>query len=104
METRPCPICQTDMFYNPRHPNEVCKRCVGRATDGHGRYVKFYNRTLSSGCVGFYADADGKEEYNSCICYVSKQKCKAQEARFGGIVIELIAQKNKDENSYFEEE
>jgi hypothetical protein len=90
METAPCPICKKDLFYNPRYPNEVCKSCVGRATDGHGRYVRFYNRAISSGYIAFYADADGREEYLSHICYISKQKCEAKEARFGGIVVELI--------------
>ena len=97
MKKSSCPICQNEMFYNPHYPDEVCKSCVGRATDGHGRYVKFYNRNLASGIIGFYADADGKEEYEQTTCYVSKQKCKVKEARFGGVVIELITQ--KDENS-----
>lgn len=96
METAPCPICQKDLFYNPRYPNEICKSCVGRATDGHGRYLKFYNRSISEGCIAFYADTDGKEEYKSFICYVSKQKCKAKEAHFGGIVIEVLKRNNTE--------
>ncbi|WP_291722297.1 hypothetical protein [Bernardetia sp.] len=97
MKTSSCPICQNEIFYDSNYPNELCKSCVGRATDGHGRYVKFYNRNLASGIIGFYADADGKEEYEHTTCYVSKQKCEAKEARFGGVVIELIP--SKDGNS-----
>ncbi|WP_338761339.1 hypothetical protein WAF17_15305 [Bernardetia sp. ABR2-2B] len=77
------------MFNNASYPNEICKKCIGRATDGHGRYLKFYNRTISDGYIAFYADADGREEYHSNICYVSKRKCIAKAARFGGIVVEI---------------
>ncbi|WP_338793224.1 hypothetical protein V9L05_10850 [Bernardetia sp. Wsw4-3y2] len=97
MEIVLCPICQDSMFENSRYPNEICKKCVGRATDGHGRYVRFYNRTISGGCIAFYVDPDGREEYHSTICYVSKQKCQAKEARFGGIVIELVKLKDKNQ-------
>lgn len=97
MEIVLCPICQESMFGNSHYPNEICKKCVGRATDGHGRYVRFYNRTISSGCIAFYVDPDGREEYHSTICYVSKQKCQAKEARFGGIVIELVKLKDKNQ-------
>lgn len=94
------------MFHNPRYPNEICKQCVGRATDGHGRFLKFYNRTISDGYIAFYADADGKEEYHSSICYVSKQKCEAKEAKFGGIVVELtqLETKSEDNSTHSEEE
>ena len=96
METSLCPICQNSMIYTSRYPDEICKNCVGRATDGHGRYLKFYNRTISKGYIAFYADADGREEYYSSVCYVSRQRCEAKEARFGGIVVELF--RNEEEN------
>ncbi len=98
MKTVSCPICKNNLFYNSYYPNEICKRCVGRATDGHGRYLKFYNRTISNGYISFYADADGREEYCSTICFVSKQKCQAKEARFGGIVVEIIKLENNEDN------
>jgi len=90
METVSCPICKKSMFHNPRYPNEVCKYCVAHATDGHGRFLKFYNRTISDGYIAFYADADGKEEYRSSACFINKKKCCAKEAKFGGIVVELV--------------
>ncbi len=95
MEIVSCPICNSNLFYNPHYPNEVCKKCVGRATDGHGRFLRFYNRTISSGYIAFYADADGREEYDNNICYVSKIKCLAKEARFGGIVVEILKKIDK---------
>ncbi len=96
MKTIHCPICQNPKFYNSNCPNEICKKCVGRATDGHGRYVRFHNRTISTGCIAFYLDADGKEEYCSTLCYVSKQKCRAKADKFGGVVIELLHLKDKN--------
>ena len=46
MATAPCPICQKAIFYNPRYPNDICKNCVGYATDRHKHYLKFYNHTI----------------------------------------------------------
>jgi len=36
------------------------------------------------------ADGDSKEEYKSHDCYIDGIKCRADEARFGGIVIEVV--------------
>lgn len=98
MDTKPCPICSKPLLFNPRYPNAVCRACEARATDGHGRFLKFYNRHIFGGFVAYYADADGKEEYKSNICYINQQKCIAAEARFGGIVVQVVKPRERQEN------
>lgn len=84
MQTVPCPICKINMIYTPRYPNEICRKCVGCATNGHGQYLRFYNKTLSERYVAFYADADGREEYFSQVCYDKTTKMPSERSSFGG--------------------
>ncbi len=56
----------------------------------NGRELLFYNVSFSGGYIAYYADGDSKEEYKSHDCYIDGIKCRADEARFGGIVIEVV--------------
>jgi len=85
-EKQTCPICLAEVPSNPRYPNYVCKYCAGKAVSADGRILKFYNQSLSGGFIAYYADT--KEVYDSHDCYIDGVKCRADEARFGGIVIE----------------
>jgi len=55
--------------------------------DEHDRPLKFYNESISGGFLGFYSDTN--EKYDSHVCYIDGVKCRADEAYFGGIVIEV---------------
>lgn len=81
-----CPICKSEVQQNLRYPNYVCNECFDKATDKEGRKVTFGNIDFWGGCEGIYLDT--QEKYNSNICYINGQECIADEARFGGIVIE----------------
>jgi hypothetical protein len=82
-----CPICNSEVTYFRRYPKYVCKDCYCKTTDKDGRKVAFGNENIfGMGCVGHYLDTG--EKYNSNICYIDGQECVAEEARFGGIVIE----------------
>lgn len=83
-----CPICQQQMIFTPRYPNAVCSRCKSKTTDKSGRNVSFRNIDLSGGCEGYYIET--LELYDSHECYVGGTQCRADEARFGGIVIEVV--------------
>ena len=85
-EKQICPICLAEVPSNPRYPNYVCTYCAGKAVSADGRSLKFFNQSLSGGFAAFYADTD--EIYDSHDCYIDSEKCRAYEARFGGIVIE----------------
>lgn len=85
--TQRCPICDTQVANYPRYPRYVCNDCLqepARAPDG--RVVAFGNVDISGGIQGRYA-ATG-EPYNSHECFVRGVKCWADQARFGGIVIQ----------------
>lgn len=83
-----CPICSAEVRIVSRHPNYVCHRCAAKASSADGRRLYFCNENLSGGFLAFYADTD--ESYDSHICFIEDVRCRADEARFGGIVIEKI--------------
>lgn len=85
--THVCPICQQQMIFTPRYPSAVCRRCKPKTTDKSGRTISFRNIDLSGGCEGYYIDTH--ELYDSYECYIDGVQCWANEARFGGIVIEV---------------
>ena len=88
MEQQFCPVCNQAVSSYPRYPRYLCKDCAARAVDIQGRKLEFFNASLSGGFVARYADT--QEEYGSNVCYVDGLKCWADEARFGGIVIERV--------------
>lgn len=87
MKTHECPICNTALKYFERYPNYICPKCAAKASDKSGRLLSFGNEGMWGGFEGVYMD--NGEEYNSHACYVDKIECNADEARFGGIVIEV---------------
>ena len=54
----------------------------------HGRPLEFFNLGLSGGYGARYDD--NQTSYNSHDSFIDGQACRADEARFGGIVIELL--------------
>jgi hypothetical protein len=89
-ETQQCPICLKQVKPNPRYPRYLCRECAAKATAQDGRGLRFSNEGLSGGFVAEYTDTG--EPYLGHECFVGGVKCYADEARFGGIVIEVVAQ------------
>lgn len=83
-----CPICQIELADNLRYPNYICNSCAEKATDKEGRKLSFYNLDFAGGFEAKYQDTG--EKYESHSCYINGIECYADEARFGGIVIEKI--------------
>lgn len=81
-----CPICGTSLEPQSRYPRYVCQACASRASSANGRLLTFSNEGLSGGYVASYADTG--EPYDSHDCWIDGIACRADEARFGGIVIE----------------
>ncbi|ANV85836.1 hypothetical protein AWQ21_14995 (plasmid) [Picosynechococcus sp. PCC 7003] len=84
----PCPICTTPVQHWQRYPHAVCHPCGDKACDIHGRHLSFANIDFSGGFQAFYTDT--KIEYPSHTCYIDGIECRADEARFGGIVIQAV--------------
>ncbi|MBP6002385.1 MAG: hypothetical protein KA746_03015 [Pyrinomonadaceae bacterium] len=85
-----CPICRSPVPVSDRYPNYVCDECFVRATDEEGRSLSFSNVSLSGGFAALYRDTH--EERDSHICYIDEVRCWADEAHFGGIVIQPLAE------------
>jgi len=85
MKEQRCPICLEKVKPMDRYPNYVCSVCAARAADETGRSLTFTNVSLSGGFRAVYFDT--REERDSHICYIDGIKCRADEARMGGIII-----------------
>lgn len=75
------------MRFDSRYPRAVCPDCVAQARDPAGRLLDFYNEGLWGGFLAFIR-ATG-EYYPSHECFINGARCRADEARFGGIVIQI---------------
>jgi hypothetical protein len=85
-----CPECKNEVNYNLRYLTSLCSACCSKLTDKKGRKVDFYNTGMSGGCQGYYTDVTPNELYNSNECYIGKNKYIANEAHFGGIVVQKV--------------
>ena len=85
--THQCPVCGKALEAISRYPRYVCGDCAARATSADGRLLEFFNLGLSGGYGASFAD--DKSSYDSHDCFIDGKPCRADEARFGGIVIEL---------------
>ena len=93
-DTQNCPVCSKPVEPSQRYPRYVCHECASRASSHDGRAIEFHNVSFSGGFAAKYADS-GKE-YLSHDCYIDGIKCYADEARFGGIVIQVISNYKED--------
>jgi predicted RNA-binding Zn-ribbon protein involved in translation (DUF1610 family) len=87
MEKHACPICGTSLSLYERYPRYVCPKCAEKTCDREGRRVEYRNLSFTGGCQGYYPD--NGEVYPSDTCYIGNRACTAEEARFGGIVIQV---------------
>lgn len=81
-----CPICRAHVEESPRYPRYICDSCAERVTDAEGRRLKLFQTGPFGGYAAAYAD--NSETYDSNEVYVNGVACWAEEARFGGIVIQ----------------
>ena len=86
--TQPCPVCKAAVPASERYPHYVCPQCVERAVDRNGRRVGFANAISCGGVVGYYEESS--ETYLSLTCFIDGKACFAEEAKFGGIVIQPL--------------
>ena len=87
-ERQYCPICLVEVQPSSRYPRYVCADCDGRATDENGRPLTFANESFSGGFIAKYSETGEVRE--SHYCFIDGVKCWADEARFGGIVIQPV--------------
>ena len=83
-----CATCSIQVRPNPRYSRLVCRDCAKKMVAANGRPVEFFNRDLGGGFVGRYADT--RRPYRSHECFIDGVRCYADEARYGGIVIQVV--------------
>src|SRR5437763_8964346 len=88
MKKQRCPICESPVDPNARYPRYLCRTCASLASAPDGQRLSFANEGISGGYIATYAG--GREPYESHVCFVKGVVCWADEARFGGIVIEAL--------------
>jgi O-acetyl-ADP-ribose deacetylase (regulator of RNase III) len=87
MTTQHCPICSAPVTPNPRYRRHVCGDCASRAAAADGRPLAFSNIDFGGGFAARYAESG--EPYPGHECFIGGVRCRADEARFGGIVIQV---------------
>lgn len=85
-----CPICKHETAISERYPSYVCKNCVEKAVDESGLHLKVENDDSEDRVCVLYKDND--EPTNSLKFLIEGQPCYAQEAYFGGVVVQVISQ------------
>lgn len=98
--TQPCPHCERPTAYEARYPRAVCDHCRSRTTDRAGRRITGYNTDFSGGMIAYYVDTveDSGSQKEECVevtrtgvCSIDGYPATMQEARFGGIVVEMMS-------------
>lgn len=84
-----CPVCRRAVEPSLRYPRCVCADCASRASSFDGRRLAFANTDVFGGFEARYADTG--EPYDGHDCFIDGVRCRAGEARFGGIVIEVLS-------------
>jgi hypothetical protein len=83
-----CPVCSAPAAVSPRYPRRLCPACVAEAADADGRRLVFGNTHLSGGFEAKYADTG--ETYAGDQCFVRGIRCRAQQGKFGGVVVQPV--------------
>jgi hypothetical protein len=88
MEYYNCPICNEKEKMLIRYKNMVCSKCLqtGIWADKPQKIpIKFGNKGIEGGFISFVNNIPGSQH----TCYIREKKCYADEAKFGGIVIQV---------------
>lgn len=85
-----CPICGAEQPALPRYPDYLCRSCVSRAATEDGRRLLLVNTSPAGGFAARYADTGRlcEEVTITHIVYVDGVRCRADESRVGGIVVQ----------------
>jgi hypothetical protein len=99
MDIISCPICKIMMdTTHIRYVNVVCNECIDTydTIDRNGNNITFSNIDYNGGFKSITTLENGEQIVGSNnICYINGSQCIAQEARFGGIIIQCFENTDK---------
>ena len=109
-KAQPCGVCKKPVRANQRYPHYVCYPCQERAVDSLHRPVITSNTgILGTGEVAYLRDiptgetqrvlSEPANENNEI--YIDGVKCTFEEARFGGIVVQVSGKERRPHNFEF---
>lgn len=77
---------------NPRYPRGVCSACQNTGMfDKDGNPIDFFNIDAGGGFMSITVVNDKKVRGENHQCFIRGHECRAEEGRFGGIVVQLVA-------------
>ena len=89
--TQRCGLPMCDLLVNPspRYPSYVCSDCRHQSppVDASGNQIDFFNADFAGGFISETTVNGEKIRGNNHECFIRGVRCRADEARFGGIVI-----------------
>ena len=90
-----CPICLDSMTFTERYPKAICSECSNsELKDSDDNIVTFCNSDLFGGFMSLHTINNTLVEKQEHLCWIkygdNNIKCYADEARFGGIVIQVL--------------
>ena len=74
--------------YQSSQSKAVCNKCSNKTATLDGDLITYYNTSPFGGFEGINTRTNVKT--TDALCYIDGHKCHAQEARFGGIAVQLI--------------
>ena len=88
--TKLCPLCTQQMDYSERYPNAICHAHYEECIDSDGNHVTYQNEDENGGLVSYHTIDNRIVRRIDDTCFVRGIKCSVEEARMGGIVIQVI--------------
>jgi hypothetical protein len=93
-----CPICLDIMdYFTPRYSKMICGKCANGNNDNNCKILDSFGNEVSFGNLDIYGGFASYHKINNEIvkkedhlCFINNIKCYANEARFGGIVIQTM--------------
>ena len=90
-----CPLCLDKMtYFTARYPKMICEKCCngnnGKILDSSGNEVSFCNADMYGGFISIHNINNEQVTKEDHVCFINNIKCCANEARFGGIVIQKM--------------
>lgn len=83
-----CPICGSEVHTSPRYPRAVCRQCVKCAVGSSGEGLEFRQSDPTGEFEALYVSTGILHPGHDC--WIDGRPCRADVARFGGIVVEAL--------------